>query len=123
MGGRTKSIQTTITKNSDMTLGVILWIVIAMGFYFCGEIFAKWFANSPSPKNAILAMLFYTLNTACFLPALTKFNSLSILGTIWSVCYVIITITIGVFIFHEPLTTIKIIGLIFGLISIILLSL
>lgn len=94
-----------------------------MIFYAAGEILAKIFANTPSTKTGIMAVVFYTLNAMCFLPAIKKFNSLSVLGTIWNVCYVIVTLIVGIFIFHEPLTTIKVVGLIFGLVSIILLSL
>ena len=103
-------------------MSVTLWIIIAMVFYAVGEILSKMFANTPLPKTGILAVLCYTLNAACFLPALQKLNSLTILGTIWNICYVIVTLVIGLFVFGEPITTLQIVGLVFGLVSIVLLS-
>ncbi|MGD0577224.1 MAG: hypothetical protein ABSA74_04065 [Candidatus Staskawiczbacteria bacterium] len=97
-------------------------MIVAMVFYGFGEFFSKMFANTSLSKFGFLALLFYTFNAVCFLPAIKKFNSLSILGTIWNICYVIITLFIGIFIFGESLTTLQIIGVIFGIVAIILLS-
>jgi multidrug transporter EmrE-like cation transporter len=105
-----------------MTMGVFILVVIAMTFYGFGEYFSKLFANIGGSKFALLALLFYILTSICFLPALKKLNSLSILGTIWNVGYMIITLGIGILIFHETLTILQIIGIIFGFIAIILLS-
>lgn len=105
-----------------MTTTVFLILIVAMVFYGFGEFFSKMFANTSLSKFGFLALLFYTFNAVCFLPAIKKFNSLSILGTIWNICYVIITLFIGIFIFGESLTTLQIIGVIFGIVAIILLS-
>ena len=90
-----------------MTAVVIFWLAVAMVFYTIGEIFSKLFANSPSTSKAIAAIIGYTLNAVCFLPALKYFNSLSVLGTIWNICYVVITLGLGIFIFGESLTVVK----------------
>jgi multidrug transporter EmrE-like cation transporter len=105
-----------------MTTSVFILVLIAMMFYGFGEYFSKLFANVSSSKFAFLAILFYILTSCCFLPALKKFNSLSALGTVWNVGYTMITLGIGILIFHEPLTTLQILGIILGFIAIILLS-
>jgi multidrug transporter EmrE-like cation transporter len=105
-----------------MTISVFLILLVAMVFYGFGEFFSKMFANTSLSKFGFLALLFYMLNASCFLPAIKKFNSLSILGTIWNIGYMIITLFVGIFIFGESLTTLQIIGIIFGIISIVLLS-
>ena len=105
-----------------MTTTVFLIFLLSMVFYGLGEYFSKGFANTSSSKSAVFALLSYMAGAATWLPALKRLNSLSILGTIWNVGYMIITLCLGIYVFGEPLTTIKIVGLIFGLISIILLS-
>ena len=106
-----------------MTVGIIVWIVIAMIFYSVGEVLSKKFGTSPTLFNGFLAWLFYSVTTVGWLYVFKQYTSLSVLGTIWSICCLAIGLVLGICIFHEPLTTIKIIGLIFGFISVILLSL
>jgi multidrug transporter EmrE-like cation transporter len=105
-----------------MTTDVFILVLIAMVFYGFGEYFSKMFANTSLPRFVFLSLISYLFTAACWLPAIKKFNSLSVLGTIWNVSYVIITLSIGRFVFHEPLTILQIIGIILGFIAIVLLS-
>jgi multidrug transporter EmrE-like cation transporter len=57
-----------------------------------------------------------------WLPAILQKNSLSIVGTIWSVLSLCITILMGILIFGEKISAIGIIGIIAAVIAIILLS-
>jgi multidrug transporter EmrE-like cation transporter len=106
-----------------MTLVVLFWLLLAMTFYSVGDYYAKVYANTHMLKYGILAFVTYCTNTLCFLLAISKFNSLSVLGTIWNVAYVVVTLFIGVAIFKEPLTTLQLIGVGFGVVSVVLLSL
>ena len=93
-----------------------------MIFYAFGEYFSKRYANTSLKHFGFLAVFLWSFNSFCFLPAISKFNSLSILGTIWNLLYVFITLFIGLVIFKEPITTIQTIGLVLGVIAIILLT-
>lgn len=101
---------------------VTLWIIIAMIFYTIGEYYSKKYANTSLKSFGVIALIGYLVNAFCFLPALSKMNSLTVLGTIWNVLYVIITLVIGLVIFRETITTTQMIGVGLGFISIILLS-
>lgn len=103
-------------------MSVTLWLLIAMVFYAIGEYSSKQYANTTLVKFGVYAMIGYTINALCFLPALSKMNSLTVLGTIWNLGYVFVTLFLGLIIFKEPITTTQIIGLVLGVISIILLT-
>ena len=94
-----------------------------MVFYSYGEISSKKFAENPTFLNGIITYLIYSFSTICWLACFKQYSSLTVLGTIWSILCIVIGMFIGLVVYHEPVTTIKIIGLIFGVISIILLSL
>ena len=93
-----------------------------MVFYAVGEYYSKKYANTSMAQFGAIAWAGYAINAFCFLPALSKYNSLSILGTIWNLLYVIITLLIGLAIFKEPITTTQMIGLGVAFIAIVLLS-
>lgn len=101
---------------------VTLWILIAMVFYAIGEYNSKQYANTSFIWYGVIAMGGYMLNALCFLPAISKMNSLSILGTIWNLGYIFVTLFIGLILFHEPITTTQTVGMVLGIIAIILLS-
>jgi len=100
----------------------IPWIVIGMIFYIIGEYYAKKYANISLRYFGAISLFGYSIGTVCWLGALSKYNSLSILGTMWNVLYIIITLVMGIVIFKESITTIQIVGLFFAFIAIILLS-
>ena len=103
-------------------MSVISWILIAMVFYAIGEYSSKEYANTSLYRYGVVAMSGYMLNALCFLPALSKMNSLTILGTLWNLGYVIVTLFIGLVLFREAITTTQMVGLVMGVISIVLLS-
>jgi len=104
-------------------MSITFWILTAMVFYAIGEYSSKEYANTSVLRYGVIAIIGYTINAICFLPALTKMNSLTVLGTIWNLGYVFTTLFIGLIIFREPITTMQMMGLFTGIISIILLSL
>lgn len=98
------------------------WILFAMVFYTIGEYYAKKFGNTSDIRFAVVAWVGYAINAMFFFPAISKYNSLSILGTLWNVFYVIITLFIGIVVFKETLAATQVVGLVFAFIAIILLS-
>jgi multidrug transporter EmrE-like cation transporter len=105
-----------------MSISVIILLLIGALLYISGDVFSKKYADSPGLLFGLLAWISYSLTTSCWLPALTKFNSLSVLGTIWAVMTTLIAVLVGVFIFKESLTSIQMIGIVMAVISIILLN-
>jgi len=105
-----------------MTPSVWLFIILAMCFYGIGEYYSKIFANTKQYFFMMVSFIGYSINGLLFYPAMLKFNSLSILGTIWNVGYVFITLILGLVIFHEPVTLKQVIGILFAVLGVILLS-
>jgi len=61
---------------------------------------------------------------ACFwIPALKQKPDLAVTGTLWSVMTLLMTVAIGVIIFAETLAPHQIIGIVFAVVAVALLSL
>jgi multidrug transporter EmrE-like cation transporter len=103
-----------------MTL--ILWIAFGMISFGVGEYFSKKYADTSLKSFGIFAWFGWIISSFCFLPSITRYNSLSILGTMWNILYVLITLSVGLIIFREPVTTTQAIGLVLGVIAIVLLT-
>ncbi len=67
-------------------------------------------------------MLGYTVNALLFLPALSKWNNLAVLGTVWNIGYLFITMALAFFVFHETVTFKQASGIVLGFVAIYLLS-
>lgn len=107
-----------------MEAGMIwFWMAWSLLAYAVGECLSKWYSLTLLPAFAIGAVLAYAVGAACWLPALRIGQSLSVVGTMWNVGYVLITLGLGVLVFKEALTPLQIIGGTLGLASIILLNL
>jgi multidrug transporter EmrE-like cation transporter len=111
-----------IQEKMPMTSFVWSILLLAMIFYGVGEYCCKCFANNGRYTNMVVALIFYSFNTLLFLSCLSKFNSLTILGTIWNLGYLLITLALGLFVFGEAITMKQEIGIIFGAIAVVLLS-
>ncbi|MEI8337718.1 MAG: hypothetical protein WCF92_01060 [bacterium] len=100
----------------------IVWLITSGIFFALGEFFSKKFAISPSIAWIVYLVIVDILSLLAWLPAIMQKSQLSIIGTMWSVISLVLTVLIGVLIFGEKLNTLSIAGIIFALISIILLS-
>jgi hypothetical protein len=87
----------------------MVWLIGSAIFFAFGEFLSKKFALAPSLHYVVIIVVIYTLGVLAWLPAILQKNQLSIVGSIWSV-------------FREKLNTIGIIGIIFAVIAIALLS-
>jgi multidrug transporter EmrE-like cation transporter len=92
-------------------------------FFAVGEYFSKKFALKPSWQMVTAILIAYILGTIVWLPAIMQKKQLSITGVIWSVMSLLATFLIGILIFKEKLSLVGILGIIFALAAIILLSL
>jgi multidrug transporter EmrE-like cation transporter len=97
-------------------------IALAMVLYGFGDYISKLYANSNLTWFAFLATLLYSIVSVVWLVALKEYNHLSILGTVWSVLYAIVTVAVATLGFHEALTLGQMFGVVLGIIAIYFLS-
>lgn len=90
---------------------VIVLTAIAMVLYAGGEIISKLFANTGFLKYAIIAVALDATVFILWLPALQEKNSVALLGSIWTLCFAIVSTTVGLVIFKEHLSIYNYIGL------------
>jgi len=105
-----------------LSINYIIWLVVSALFFAVGEFLSKKFALNPKLLYVILMLVAYSFGVLVWLPAILQRNSLSIVGTMWSVLSLLTTILIGVLIFKEKLSTVGIAGMAMAIIAIILLS-
>lgn len=106
-----------------LSINYIVWLVISAVFFAVGEFLSKKFALGPKLIYVLFILIAYSLGTLAWLPAILQKNSLSVVGTIWSVLTLATTVLIGILIFGEKVSTLGIIGIILAVIAVILLSL
>ena len=87
-----------------------------------GEFLSKEFALSPGWGLFGFILLVDVLSISAWLPAIYQKNQLSIIGVVWSLASLMLTVGVGVLVFNEKLTPIRILGIFFGIIALILLS-
>jgi len=115
-------IQTEINMKFLLSINYIFWLILSALFFAVGEFLSKKFALGPKFIYVALMLITYSLGVLAWLPAILQRNSLSIVGTMWSVLSLLTTILIGVLIFGEKIGTLGIIGMVTAVVSIILLS-
>lgn len=106
-----------------MTRSVAIWFTISIACYCVGGYLSKLYANSPSVSLFLMAVVAFSACSAAWLPAMKEVNLLAVLGLIWSVAYVVADCAIGFGVFGERLTPLQGCGMIFGVVSIVLLNL
>ena len=90
---------------------LFIFTAIAMVFYFIGEILSKYYANTSYLKWAVLAVLSDLIVYILWLPALQQKNSIALLGTMWTVCFAVISIFVGLIVFREHINGYNYVGL------------
>jgi multidrug transporter EmrE-like cation transporter len=99
-----------------------VWIVISGIFFAAGEFLSKEFALNPGWGIFGFIVLVDVISITTWLPAIFQKNQLSITGVIWSLASLMLTVGVGVLLFNEKLTLIRVLGIFFGIIALILLS-
>ena len=105
-----------------LSINYIIWLIVSSLFFAAGEFLSKKFALNPNFILVIIIILVYSISVLLWLPAILQRNQLSVVGTMWSVLSLLITVLIGVLIFREKLSLVGSIGIIFAFMAIILLS-
>jgi multidrug transporter EmrE-like cation transporter len=101
----------------------LLWLTLSGLFFAGGEYLSKRFILGPSWPIFILLMCMYCFGVLLWIPALMQQRDLSVAGTLWSVISLCMTVLIGIIIFHESLTGLRIVGILLAAASIVILSL
>lgn len=100
----------------------ILWLLLSVSFFAVGEYLSKKFALHPTATLVFCILPTYSLGSLAWLPAIYRGQVLSTVGTIWNLLSLVATLVVGLYFFHETLTTTQTIGVCLAFISIILLS-
>ena len=95
-----------------LSINYIIWLVASAIFFAVGEFLSKKFALNPKFLYIIVILVVYSFGVLAWLPAILQKNSLSIVGTMWSVLSLLTTILIGILIFKEKLSMVGIAGMI-----------
>lgn len=100
----------------------IAWLLASAVFFAMGEYLSKRWGAHPSWSLTAIVVIVYALGTLSWLPALLHKNQLAIMGTIWLLLAVIATVTIGVFVYREHLTSLQLLGVALALVAMTLLN-
>jgi len=106
-----------------LSVNYIIWLIVSSLFFAVGEFLSKKFALNPSLVLVIFIIFTYSISVLLWLPAILQKNQLSVVGVMWSVLSLLITILIGTIIFRETLNLFSALGIIFAIVATILLSL
>ena len=90
---------------------ILVYSGLGMMFYFIGEIFSKYYANSSNKFYFILALLSDLIVYCLWLFALQQKNSISILGTAWTVGFAIVSLCVGLIVFKESINNYNTVGI------------
>lgn len=99
-----------------------IWLLLSASAFAVGEYLSKQWGYAPSFPFAIVVVGTYAIGSFLWLPALLHNNHLAIMGTAWLLLATTATVAIGILVFHEQVTTTKGLGIVFSLVSLVLLS-
>jgi multidrug transporter EmrE-like cation transporter len=100
----------------------ILWLIFSGIIFAFAEYSSKEFGLSPSVFWAASAIFFYALCALVWLPAIYQKQDLSTTGALWTVIALITTVTIGLVVFGERPSITSFVGIAFGFVAVLLLS-
>lgn len=108
--------------NFFLSVPAAVWLIISALFFAGGEYFSKLWGRHPTVETTLWIFIFYTLCSLSWLPALLHKNQLAVMGTLWLLLGMVATIIVGVFVFHEKVATVQIVGIFLAFIALILLN-
>jgi multidrug transporter EmrE-like cation transporter len=108
--------------NILLTIPGWIWLLVSVLFFAAGEYFSKKWVLGPNTLLFLLVIIFYVAGSISWLPALMQRNQLAVLGTLWLLLGMIATVSIGLFLFGEKLSAVKVVGLGLALVSLVLLN-
>ncbi|MDR3558193.1 MAG: hypothetical protein P4L61_01540 [Candidatus Pacebacteria bacterium] len=83
-----------------------VWLILSAIFFAGGEFLSKKFALNPGITLVVLLLVSYGISEVFWLPAILEKNKLSIVGAIWSVLSLLVTVLLGLVIFKEKLSVV-----------------
>lgn len=111
------SVITELMQKIPLALALLLSAVGTVG----GDYLAKSWSLNLKTNYFILALVFYFAAGLFYAPTLLK-EKLVITSVIWSVLSIIGFLFVGLVIFRETLTSIQILGVVLGVLSLIILA-
>lgn len=99
-----------------------LWLLISAFFFAWGEYMSKRWGYVPSVSLTVATVAIYACATLAWLPALLHRNHLATMGTAWLLLATIATVAIGVLVYREPVSGVQLLGIVFSIVSLVLLS-
>lgn len=100
----------------------ILYTILGLIGYTIAEYYSKIYADTSSVTSMLHSITWYTIVSFIWFFALKNNNQLFVMALLWSLGYVFIGCGLGIFVFHEPITTKQIIALVFAIMAIALLT-
>lgn len=100
---------------------VWMLLMLSAASVIVGDFMAKYWSTNQRPIIFFLSILGYFFSGFFYIPTLLR-EGLVVTSIIWSLLSIVGFIFIGLVIFDEILTTIQIIGIVFGIISFIILT-
>jgi drug/metabolite transporter (DMT)-like permease len=101
-----------------------IWLLLGCSMigYALAEYWSKLWSLAPGRLLACAAVLGYLINVVFWLPALKEHQHLAVLSMIYSLAYCLVSVAIGVLMFHETLSLRQELGIVLALIAIGLMS-
>lgn len=100
-----------------------MWLLVSALFCGVSEYYGKKFGACPSIRLALLTWSIGCVINLSWLMALSNYNSISTIGLIWALLNIVITLFMGFIVFGEPITTLKMIGVVLAFVAVILMCL
>jgi multidrug transporter EmrE-like cation transporter len=101
---------------------VIVLLIISATGVILGDFFAKYWSLHQRTIFYIIAIVGYLCSSIFYIPTLLR-QGLVVTSIIWSLISIVGFLFIGLVVFKEPLTTLQIVGVAFGVISLVILAL
>ena len=100
---------------------VIILLIISAVLTVLADIVAKYWSISRSSTLFIAALIIYAVSTVFFIPTLVR-ETLIVSATLGTVLATVGFVLASLFIFKESISSIQWVGVVFGIVSVILLS-
>ena len=99
----------------------LLLVSIAALSVIIGDLFAKYWSLNTKNIFYVLAVLFYIGSAIFYIPSLLT-KGLVITSVLWTLISTVGLLLVGIFIFKEHISSLEVVGLFFGIISLMILS-
>ncbi len=101
-----------------------VWVLLCLAAIsvVAGDVLAKYWSTNLKSVFYFLALIAYAFSGFFYIPTLLR-EGLVITSVIWSILSIIGFLAVGILIFKETLTSLQIVGVIFGILALVILKL